>query len=82
MKVNIENIMSEKLETIIFAFFCGVFIGLLLGITIKYPAKIENIEKYQSLCGATEHITQAKIGIMGDIYSIECSNGIEVQVRH
>ena len=73
--------MPENLESTIVALFCGLFMGLLIGITFKYPAELDNIQKYQSLCGDTQHITEAKIGIMGDIYSIKCSNGIEIQVR-
>lgn len=73
--------MPENLEHVIVAAMVGLFMGLLIGITFKYPAELDNIQKYQTLCTAESHIAEAKIGIMGDIYSIKCANGIILQVH-
>jgi hypothetical protein len=72
--------MNKKTEHMLVAFFSGLFVGLILGITVKYPVQIDLINKYQFLCG-TNHITEVKVGITGEIYSIKCDNGAEVQVH-
>jgi hypothetical protein len=73
--------MNENLEQKIVSFVIGLFLGLLLGITIKYPVKLDAIEKYQTVCGPNNKIVEAKINITGDIYSISCANGIELKIH-
>lgn len=72
--------MLKELEYIVVAFLLGVMLGMLMGISIRYPADLALIQKYQTVCG-TQPIKKAKIGITGDVYSVTCSNDIEVKVR-
>lgn len=57
----------------------GILFGLLIGATIRYPVNIDKIQKYQLVCG-NQKIALAKITITGDVRSITCQNGIEVNV--
>jgi len=72
--------MLKELEYIVVAFLLGVMLGMLMGISIRYPADLSIIQKYQTVCG-TQTIKKAKIGITGDVYAVTCSNDIEVKVR-
>lgn len=83
-KININILvminMNKNIEHIIVSFLVGIFFGILMGITIKYPVELSNIEKYQQICGK-ETIERVKINIVGDVYYVKCSNGIEVKVH-
>lgn len=73
--------MSKNLEHIIISFLLGIFLGILMGITIKYPVEISTIEKYQQICGNKQHVEEIKINIVGDVYNVKCSNGVEIKVH-
>lgn len=72
--------MIKYLEYVGVAFLLGMLLGILIGITITYPADLNVIKKYQSICG-TQPIKKVKIGITGDVYDVTCDNGIEVKVK-
>ena len=72
--------MFRTIEYIIVAFLAGIFLGLLVGVSIRYPVNLDNIQKYQVVCD-NEKITDAKVGVRGDVYYITCANGIEVKVH-
>lgn len=73
--------MSKKLEHMIVAFTLGIFIGIFMSLGNRYNFEVNKLQKYETFCGKGETITKIKIGISGEIYSITCSNNIEVKTR-
>ena len=74
------QIMKESIEFYIITFVAGILVGMICGISIKYPVNLDNIHKYQMICGG-EEITKVRVGITGDIYYVTCSNDIEIPVH-
>jgi len=72
--------MNVHTEHKLIAFLFGIFIGILLGVRVRYPIDLNDLQRYQVLCG-TEKIAKARIGISGDIYYITCSNGITIRIK-
>jgi hypothetical protein len=72
--------MPSHLEQKAVALFVGILLGILLGITIKYPVKMETIKKYEPLCAPASTLKQIKVNVTGNIYSIECDNGVILRV--
>lgn len=75
-----SHLIPKHTEHKIVAFFVGILFGMLAGLTIKYPFKIDQLQKYQTFCG-TAKIQSVKIGFSGDIYTITCDNEVEVRIR-
>lgn len=52
---------------------CGVVLGGLLGISVKYPVTKENVKTAQEICRGKEYL-KFKIGIAGKIYEVTCDD--------
>lgn len=63
----------QALKRISFISGVGLILGILLGISIKYPVTSEAITTATEICKPGSY-TRVKVGISGKIYEVTCDN--------
>lgn len=69
------------INVLLSAFLLGATFGILIGISIKYPARSDSINALNRLC--QEHgggWDTTFIGITGKAYTVNCKDGVELNL--
>ena len=73
--------MNKQLINILLSsFLLGCLLGILVGISIKYPARETTFTALSSLCEDHKGWEVAMIGITGKIYTVTCKDGVELNL--
>lgn len=67
---------TSKVTQMLFAFV----LGALLGISIKYPVRQQDVDNIQTVC-VDGRYERFKVGITGKIYEIECDSLHRIRVK-
>lgn len=70
----------KSIEHYFFTFMAGFLVATLVCLSMKYPFKLDSIDKYKGLCPSST-IESVKVGLSGDIYHITCANGYQTKVN-
>lgn len=69
------------LKLVVSSFLIGAIFGILLGITIKYPITITNVEKLHELCINHQDWDHARLSISGKIFDVVCKDGALINLE-
>jgi hypothetical protein len=74
--------MNIKIINIILSsFLLGAILGILIGISIKYPLNPEYYEKAQKICESHENLKRLNISITGKVHSVECKDSSKFYIK-
>lgn len=74
--------MNRKLINIILSsFLLGAFLGILIGISLKYPARAETLQTLDKLCQDHGGWDTTMVSITGKIYTVTCKDGVELNIQ-
>lgn len=70
----------KSVNILLSSFLLGALLGILVGISIKYPAREKTLTVLSELCKDHSGWDTTMISITGKIYSVSCKDGIELNL--
>lgn len=70
----------KSINVLLSAFLLGATFGILIGISIKYPARSDSINALNQLCQEHGGWDTTFIGITGKAYTVNCKDGVELNL--
>lgn len=73
---------GKNIRNIGIVFGVGLLVGILMGISIRYPVTVETVATGKELCSHTNGMFKTiKIGLTGKVYEVVCSDDRTLYVK-
>ncbi len=74
--------MNKKLINILLSsFLLGAFLGVLIGISVKYPTRAATLAVLTQLCQDHGGWDTTMVSITGKFYTVTCKDGVELNIQ-
>ncbi len=72
--------MKPGVKNTFIVFFAGATLGILMGISIRYPLTVKVIKESETPCVPHQGLTKLRVGISGKVYEVTCVDGKRIKV--